>query len=117
MEGRLVLHFPFFNAVGGLGFYFFGFLLEERGGKICDFVTIGMGSCRWCGGVHIVGKERGEFGWVSIWRRSEVGGTRRRDERVGSSSSCVCVKVIFRRYSRGSIFPVLILFFFTFFFF
>ena len=46
-------------------FIFFGFLLEERGGKICDFVTIGiLGSYRWCGGVHIVGKERGEFGWV-----------------------------------------------------
>ena len=25
------------------------------------------GSCWWCGGVHIVGKERGGLGWVSIW--------------------------------------------------
>ena len=30
MEGRVVLHFDFFNAVGGLGFYFFRFFLEER---------------------------------------------------------------------------------------
>ena len=58
MEGRVALHFDFFNVGGGLGFNFFGFLLEEREGKICDFVTVGMESCRWCGGVHIVGKER-----------------------------------------------------------
>ena len=37
MKGRVVLDFPFFNEVGGPGFYFFGFLLEEIGGKICDF--------------------------------------------------------------------------------
>ena len=89
MEGRVVLHFDFFNVVGGPGFYFLRVLLKERGGKIGDFVTIGMGSCRWCGGVHVVGKERREFSWVSIWGRSEVGGTRRRNERVGSGSSCV----------------------------
>ena len=45
MEGRVVLHFDFFSASSGLGFYFFGFLLEERGGKRGDFVTVKMGSC------------------------------------------------------------------------
>ena len=33
MEGRVVLHFDFFSTGGGPRFYFFGFLLEERGGK------------------------------------------------------------------------------------
>ena len=45
------------------GFIFFGFLLEERGGKIGDFVTVGMGSYWWCGWVHIVGKEIGGLGF------------------------------------------------------
>ena len=45
MEGRVVLHFDFFNAGGGPEFYFFRFLLEEREGKRGDFVTVGMGSC------------------------------------------------------------------------
>ena len=46
-------------------------LLKERGRKRGDFV---MGSCRWCGGVHTIGKERGGLGWVSIWGRNKVGG-------------------------------------------
>ena len=29
MEGQVVLHFDFFNAVGGPEFYCFRFLLEE----------------------------------------------------------------------------------------
>ena len=62
MEGQVVLHFDFFSAGGGPGFYFFGFLLEERGGKRGDFIFVGMGSCWWCGEVHIVGKERGRLG-------------------------------------------------------
>ena len=57
MEGRVVIHFDFFNAGGGRRFFFW-FLLEERGGKRGDFVTIEMGSCQWCGGVHIVSKDK-----------------------------------------------------------
>ena len=45
MEGWVVMHFDFFSAGSGLGFDFFGFLLEERGGKRGDFVIVEMGSC------------------------------------------------------------------------
>ena len=87
MEGWVVLHFDFFSSEDGLGFNFVGFLLKERGRERSDFVTIGMGSCRRCGGVHTIGKERGGLSWVSIWGRSEVGGARRREEPVVSGSN------------------------------
>ena len=139
----MVLYFDFFSAKGGPLFYFFEFLLEEREGKIGDFVTVGMGSFRWCGGVHIVGKEKG-LGWVSILGRSEVGEAQRREERVGLGFSWGFpvvaggvgiwgrrteersrgrggggggVGCVFQRYNGGSIFSMLIHFFFLLFLF
>ena len=51
------MHFEFFYARGGLDLIFFGFLLEERGGKMGDFVFIGMG---------LIVLIREEEGWVGF---------------------------------------------------
>ena len=40
MEGHVVLHFYFFNAGGGLGYDFVGFLLKERGRKMATGFTL-----------------------------------------------------------------------------
>ena len=80
MEGRVVLHFDCFSTGGGPRFCFFWvFIGGERREKEVILLLLEMGSCWWCGEVHIVGKERGGLGWVSIWGRSEMGGVRKRD--------------------------------------
>ena len=63
----MVLHFDFFNAEGGPGFYFVEGERKEKGG-----------------GVHTIGKEKGGLGWVfDLGGRSEVGRARRRERASG----------------------------------